>query len=62
MGDFDNETQLKHCYFRVINLKNSLNELSAFQDAAVIMYNNSEFEEAEKVQPLYLKEFNFRNP
>ena len=62
VGDFDNETQLKHCYFRVINLKNSLNELSAFQDAAVIMYNNSEFEEAEKVQPLYLKEFNFRNP
>lgn len=62
VGDFDNETQLKHCYFRVINLKNSLNELSAFQDAAVIMHDNGDFEEAVKVQPLYLKEFNFRNP
>ncbi len=62
VGDFDNETQLKHCYFKVINLKNSLNELSAFQTTASIKYENGDFEEARKVQPLYLKEFNFRKP
>ncbi len=30
VGDFDDETQLKHCYFKYINIKDAKNELTSF--------------------------------
>lgn len=60
VGDFDDETQLKHCYFSVINVKNQRGELEAMSkiaEAAILVGNLLNPEETE---PLYLKDFNFR--
>lgn len=62
VGDFDNETQLKHCYFSVINLKNGALEPDYFVKLAVKYFNEGYLIDSQKVQPFYIKEFNFRKP
>jgi tRNA threonylcarbamoyladenosine biosynthesis protein TsaB len=62
VGDFDDETQLKHCYFSVLNLKDMMNEFAAMTKIAQNAYNSSNLKEAKEIQPLYLKDFNFRKP
>ncbi|NOS85971.1 MAG: tRNA (adenosine(37)-N6)-threonylcarbamoyltransferase complex dimerization subunit type 1 TsaB [Ignavibacteria bacterium] len=62
VGDFDDETQLKHCYFSILNVKDMMNEFAAMTKIAQNAFNSSNLEEAKEIQPLYLKDFNFRKP
>lgn len=62
VGDFDDETQLKHCYFSVLNVKDMMNEFAAMTKIAQNAFNSLNLKEAKEIQPLYLKDFNFRKP
>ncbi|MBE2226027.1 MAG: tRNA (adenosine(37)-N6)-threonylcarbamoyltransferase complex dimerization subunit type 1 TsaB [Ignavibacteria bacterium] len=59
VGDFDDETQLKHCYFEYINVKNLKNEADSFGKLAEEKFKCGELVDSAKVEPLYLKDFNF---
>ncbi len=59
-GDFDDETQLKHCYFSVVNVKNQRGELEAMADIAEEAISAGKFLEPQQAEPMYLKDFNFR--
>ncbi len=59
-GDFDDETQLKHCYFSVTNVKNHTGELEAMTEIAEEAISAGRILEPGQVEPLYLKDFNFR--
>ena len=60
VGDFDDETQLKHCYFSVINVKNQRGELEAMSKIAEAAILAGNLLNPEETEPLYLKDFNFR--
>ncbi len=60
VGDFDDETQLKHCYFKYINIKDNKNELVSMTHLAKKEFDAGNLIEAGKVEPLYLKDFNFK--
>jgi len=60
VGDFDDETQLKHCYFEYINVKNLKSEVDSFCRLAVEKFQRGELVESAKAEPLYLKDFNFK--
>ncbi|HWA05523.1 MAG TPA: tRNA (adenosine(37)-N6)-threonylcarbamoyltransferase complex dimerization subunit type 1 TsaB [Ignavibacteria bacterium] len=62
VGDFDDETQLKHCYFSVLNVKDSLNEYDSMLKIAGRGFSSGLAAEVKDVKPLYVKEFNFRKP
>lgn len=60
VGDFDDETQLKHCYFEHINVKNLKSEVDSFCRLAEEKFQCGELVESAKAEPLYLKDFNFK--
>jgi tRNA threonylcarbamoyladenosine biosynthesis protein TsaB len=60
VGDFDDETQLKHCYFKYINIKNHKNEFASMTHLAKKEFEAGNMIEAGQVEPLYLKDFNFK--
>jgi tRNA threonylcarbamoyladenosine biosynthesis protein TsaB len=60
VGDFDDETQLKHCYFEYINVKNLKSEVDSFCRLAEEKFQRGELVESAKAEPLYLKDFNFK--
>lgn len=60
--DFDDETHLKHCYFSVLNVKDRLSELQAMVNIAQNEFISVNLKDAKDLQPLYLKDFNFRKP
>ncbi len=60
VGDFDDETQLKHCYFKYINIKDAKNELTSFSLIAETGFMKGCLYDSGKIEPLYLKDFNFR--
>jgi len=60
VGDFDDETQLKHCYFEYINVKNLKNEADSFGKLAEEKFKCGELVDSAKAEPLYLKDFNFK--
>lgn len=60
VGDFGDETQLKHCYFEYINVKNHKNELDAMAQLAISEFNNNNLTDAGLVEPLYMKDFNLK--
>ncbi|MCC6866789.1 MAG: tRNA (adenosine(37)-N6)-threonylcarbamoyltransferase complex dimerization subunit type 1 TsaB [Ignavibacteria bacterium] len=62
VGDFNDETQLKHYYFKYINVKNCKSELVSFIDLAEKRYTKGKTEDSAAVKPLYIKDFNFRKP
>ena len=62
VGDFDDETQLKHCYFSVLNVKDRVSEFDAMSKIAQRGIISANLTDAKDVQPLYLKDFNFRKP
>lgn len=62
VGDFDDETQLKHCYFSIINLKNGTSEPESLANLAVKYFNEGYLIDSQKVQPFYIKEFNLKKP
>ncbi len=62
VGDFDDETQLKHCYFSVLNVKDVESEFDAMLKIAQRGFISANLTDAKDVQPLYLKDFNFRKP
>lgn len=59
-GDFDDETQLKHCYFSVTNVKNLTGELEAMTSLAQEAVETGKLFDPRQVEPMYLKDFNFR--
>ena len=60
VGDFDDETQIKHCYFKYINVKNLKSEAESFSRLAEEKFNNNELIDSAEAEPLYLKDFNFK--
>jgi tRNA threonylcarbamoyladenosine biosynthesis protein TsaB len=60
VGDFGDETQLKHCYFEYINVKNHKNELEAMVQLAKNEFERNNFFDAGEIEPLYMKDFNFK--
>lgn len=62
VGDFGDETLIKHCYFKYINVKNHKSELSSMSWIAQNEFRSGNLSDAGKVLPLYLKEFNFKKP
>ncbi len=60
VGDFGDETLIKHCYFKYINVKNHKNELNSMSNIALNEFRSGNLSDAGKVLPLYLKEFNFK--
>ncbi|MEO8514384.1 MAG: tRNA (adenosine(37)-N6)-threonylcarbamoyltransferase complex dimerization subunit type 1 TsaB [Ignavibacteria bacterium] len=60
VGDFGDETQLKHCYFKYINIKNHKNELDSMSELAKREFEAGNLIDAGNVEPLYLKDFNFK--
>ncbi len=60
VGDFDDETQLKHCYFEYINVKNHKNELDAMAHLAKVEFGKGHLYDASVIEPLYMKDFNFK--
>ena len=60
VGDFDDETQLKHCYFKYINVKNLKSEAESFSRLAEDKFKNDELIDSADAEPLYLKDFNFK--
>lgn len=59
VGDFDDETSLKHCYFTYINVRNHKNEADSMLELAIEMFNNGDLSKPSKIEPLYLKDFSF---
>ncbi len=60
VGDFCDETHIKHCYFKYINIKNHKNGLASMAHLAKKEFNTGNLIEAGKIEPLYLKDFNFK--
>jgi tRNA threonylcarbamoyladenosine biosynthesis protein TsaB len=59
VGDFDDETSLKHCYFTYINVRNHKSEADSMLELAIEMFNNGDLSNPSKIEPLYLKDFSF---
>ena len=59
MGDFGDESLLKHYYFKFLNVKNHKSELESMSFLAKELFKNGSLVEASLAEPLYLKEFNF---
>jgi len=59
VGDFDDETSLKHCYFTYINVKNLRSEADSMLELAHNGFSKAII--SEKVEPVYLKDFIVRN-
>lgn len=57
VGDFDDETSIKHCYFRYINTKNMKSEADSMLELACKSYSANMLIEAGNVEPLYIKDF-----
>ncbi|MCX7878093.1 MAG: tRNA (adenosine(37)-N6)-threonylcarbamoyltransferase complex dimerization subunit type 1 TsaB [Ignavibacteria bacterium] len=55
VGDFDDETVIKHNYFEVINLKNQKNEIESLAELAALSLPSAK--NAEEIEPLYVKDF-----
>ncbi len=60
VGDFDDETHLKHCYFEYINVKNLKKEADSLAELAISRFRAGKVFDAEDVEPLYLKDFNIK--
>lgn len=61
VGDFDDETSLKHCYFTYINVRNHKSEADSMLELAVESFRNNGQVESKSIEPLYLKDFSFGN-
>lgn len=57
VGDFDDETSIKHCYFEYLNTKNMKSEADSMLELACKCYSNNTLSEAENVEPVYIKDF-----
>jgi len=62
VGDFGDETELKHCYFSVLNVKDRVSEFDTMLIITQRKFISANLSDAKDVQPLYLKDFNFRKP
>jgi tRNA threonylcarbamoyladenosine biosynthesis protein TsaB len=62
VGDFYNESELKHHYFKYINLKNSKSELDSMCELAERLFGAGNLLDAVKTKPLYLKDFTMKKP
>jgi tRNA threonylcarbamoyladenosine biosynthesis protein TsaB len=61
VGDFDDESKLKHHYFEYINLKYLKSELDSMFELAERGFNSGNMIDAGKTEPVYLKDFNIIN-
>jgi tRNA threonylcarbamoyladenosine biosynthesis protein TsaB len=59
VGDFDDETSLKHCYFTYINVRNHKSEADSMLELAIESFKNNVPVESKNIEPLYLKDFSF---
>ncbi len=62
VGDFDDESELKHHYFGYLNLKNSKSELESMCELAEQFFSKGIFTDPDKTEPLYLKDFTMKKP
>lgn len=61
VGDFDDETSLKHCYFTYINVRNLKSEADSMLELTIESLKNNVPVESKDIEPLYLKDFSFGN-
>jgi len=61
VGDFDNESIIKHSYFDCINVKNIKSETDSMAELTLKSFKKNEIYDAEKAEPLYLKDFVIKN-
>lgn len=57
VGDFDDETSIKHCYFEYLNTKNMKSEADSMLELANESYSQGRMLKASEVEPLYIKDF-----
>lgn len=57
VGDFDDETSIKHSYFEYINVNNHKSELDSMLELAQKALHGNKLYDAENIEPLYLKDF-----
>lgn len=57
VGDFDDETSIKHCYFEYLNTKNMKSEADSMLELAKESYSQGRLLKASEVEPLYIKDF-----
>lgn len=57
VGDFDDESSIKHCYFEYINTKNTKSEADAMLEYALNSFAEGKIFHAGEVEPLYIKDF-----
>lgn len=60
-GDFDDETELKHSYFRIINIKNQRSEFEAMLEIAINSFKLNKTENPSAIIPYYIKDFQIKN-
>lgn len=61
VGDFDDETSIKHSYFEYINVNDHKSELDSMLELAQSSLQSNKLYDAENVEPLYLKDFIVKN-
>lgn len=57
VSNFDNETNIKHSYFDVLNVNDFDSEANVFLGLAKKYYDIGTLESADDVEPLYMKDF-----
>jgi tRNA A37 threonylcarbamoyladenosine modification protein TsaB len=58
VGDFDDDSLIKHYYFEYINVKNLKSELDSMLELTQKHCDSAK--EAEEIEPLYLKDFSLK--
>lgn len=58
VGDFDNESLIKHYYFEYTNVKNLKSELNSMLELTELQFDLAK--EAAEIEPLYLKDFSIK--
>lgn len=60
VGDFGDESLIKHYYFEYINVKNLKNELDSMLELTEMHADSAK--ESEEIEPLYIKDFSMKKP
>jgi len=60
VGNFDNETQIKHPYFNLENDSNLKSETDAMLELTRKMYENGFIFDSDRIKPVYIKDFRIK--
>ena len=60
VGDFDDESDVKHYYFKYINVKNLKNELDSMRELTFSAFSAGDLYNSDEIEPVYLKDFRIK--